>query len=96
MVLGDYYARHPMWQDTEINNHGILLEIFLATTQSLSIVSPEVPTFLSVNGNYVIDLVLLSSKMKAKLKRDYIEDRMKPELPGETHTSIERSRPTQT
>ena len=74
MVLGDCNAKHTMWQFTKINKHRSLLDTFLTSTQSFSIVSPDVPTFSSFNGNSVIDLVLLFPKMKEKLKRHYIDD----------------------
>ena len=34
LVLGDYNARHTMWQDNKINKHGEILEDYVTSTQS--------------------------------------------------------------
>ena len=54
-----------------INDNVNLVDIFLASTQNLSVRSPDVPTFLSVKGHSVIDLLLLfksQSKTDASLQ----------------------------
>ena len=53
-----------MWHGTEINNHGNLLDNFISSTRSLSRVRPDMPTFLSVSGDSVIDLVYSLQKWK--------------------------------
>ena len=73
MALGDYNGRQAMWQDTRIINHGNLRDNFLATTEEFSTVNLNESKFLSVNGNSVIEMVLLSSKVKTKLMRHYID-----------------------
>ena len=46
----------------------------MAATESLSLVTPDMPIFLSFDGNSVIDLGLKSSKVKAKIMRHYVDD----------------------
>ena len=38
--------------------------------------SPDVPTFLSIDGHSIFDLILVSLKVEAALMRQYIDDEM--------------------
>ena len=74
LVLGDYNARHTMWQDNKINKHGEILEDYVTSTQDICVAGPGVPTFLSVQGNSVIDLALISPNFEAKVTRRFTDD----------------------
>ena len=73
MVLSDYNARHRLCQYNEDSNHRNPPYNFLASTQSILVVTPDIPTFLQVNANSAIDLVFFPSKLKVKLIRQYLD-----------------------
>ena len=63
-----------MWQDNKINKHGEILEDCVTSTQDICVAGPGVPTFLSVQGNNVIDLALLSPNFEATITRHFTDD----------------------
>ena len=60
IVLGDYNARHQMWGDTTENSYGKQLATELKF-QDYTIISSAEPTFLSDNGNSLIDFMITST-----------------------------------
>ena len=74
LVFGDYNAIHNMWQDNKINKDWEILEDYVTSTQDICVAGPGVPTFLSVQGNSVIDLALISSNFEAKITRRSTDD----------------------
>ena len=73
-VFGDYNARHTTWQDNKNNKHDEILEDYVTSTQDICVAGPGVPTFLSVQGNSVIDLALISQNFEAKITRRFTDD----------------------
>ena len=62
ILMGDMNARHVLWNDTQINNYGKIIESKIDWTE-FGIHSPQSPTFLADNGNSLIDLVITSTKV---------------------------------
>ena len=60
ITFGDFNARHQMWGDTTDNSYGKQLVNNLSF-QDYTIMSSTEPTFLSDNGNSLIDFVKTST-----------------------------------
>ena len=74
LVLGDYNARHTMWQENKINKHGEILEDYVTSTQDICVAGPGASIYLSVQGNSVTDLALKSANFEAKITRRFTDD----------------------
>ena len=59
--MGDLNARHEYWGGSTDNLHG--LELYNHLPNELSIVNYGDSTFLSSNGNSIIDLIIVSGKL---------------------------------
>ena len=71
LILGDFNARHPAWSDHSTNKHGLML-FNLLQDRDLNISHPNGPTFVSVNGQSVIDLCICSTKILRSLSTVYV------------------------
>ena len=65
-----------MCQDNKINKHVHILEYYVTSTQDICVAGTGVPTFLSVKGNSVIDLTLISPTFEAKITRSFTDDEL--------------------
>ena len=66
LVIGDFNARHFLWNDSVCNRYGNILINQLDFTKYF-IKSSDKPTFLASNGSSYIDLCLVSNKLKEHL-----------------------------
>ena len=66
LVCGDFNSRHTLWNDSTVNKKG---KEFLASFkfEDFSIINPDTPTFLCVDGHSTIDLCLVSSNLTEKI-----------------------------
>lgn len=62
IVMGDFNARHHIWNDTTINNYGKHLEQNLDWTR-FCIKAPSCSTFLAKNGGSLIDFFITSTAL---------------------------------
>ena len=72
LILGDFNARHPAWSDHSMNKHGLML-FNLLQGRDLNISHPNGPTFVSVNGQSVIDQCICSTKILRSLSTVYVD-----------------------
>ena len=63
IIFGDWNSRHPLWGDKVENNYGRLLADY-CDDNSLSIMSPHQPTFVSASnkGSSIIDFCITEQK----------------------------------
>ena len=67
IAMGDYNARHTLWGDRVIDDHGRKLAEKI-NYSSFSILTSPTPTFLCAGGSSFIDLVVASNNIVGKLK----------------------------
>ena len=73
LLLGDFNGRHYSWGDREINKNGRELVNKLDPSK-LTIHSPGSPSFLCINGNSMIDLVITSNNISDAISRPHTDD----------------------
>ena len=62
ITMGDFNARHFIWNDTAINDYGKQVEQNLDWSK-YGIHAPSCPTFLARNGNSLIDYYVTSTRL---------------------------------
>ena len=72
LILRVFNERHPAWSDHSMNKHGLML-FNLLQDRDLNISHPNGPTFVSVNGQSVIDLCTCSTKILRSLSTVYVD-----------------------
>ena len=66
LLVGDMNARHSMWGDKITNEQErVLMEASHASCGNLDVLNHGQPTFISVNENSIINLYVVSEKLKA-------------------------------
>ena len=66
LLAGDMNARHSMWGNKITNDLGrILVDALHDSCRNLDVLNHGQPIFVSVNGNSIIDLYVISEKLKA-------------------------------
>ena len=68
ILMGDFNARHYAWEDKRINNNGKELMGQLDPV-SLTIHAPSSPSYLCINGDSIIDLVITSNNIADNMSR---------------------------
>ena len=67
ILMGDFNARHQLWNDTCINSYGKYIESNLDWTK-FCVHDPGRPTFLAKNGNSLIDFIISTTTLDPYLR----------------------------
>lgn len=62
ILMGDFNARHFIWNDTKVNHYGRLIESGIDWT-TFGVLAPSCPTFLATNGSSLIDFFITSNNL---------------------------------
>ena len=73
ILMGDFNARHYAWEDKVINNNGKEL-IGQLDPGSFTIHAPSRPSFLCINGDSIIDLVITSNNISDSMSTCKTDD----------------------
>ena len=73
ILMGDFNGRHFAWGDKEVNKNGLAL-IKEIDPSKLTVHPPSSPSFLCINGNSVIDLLITSNNISDSLSTCYTDN----------------------
>ena len=87
---GDFNSRHTFWKDREVDKNGKrLLEAL--KFEKFSIINPDTPSFLCVDGSSFIDLFIISNNLLDKVKSINTDDEvhLNSGAPNRGHVPVE-------
>ena len=72
LLMGDFNARHYSWGDREVNKNGLELVTKLDPTK-VTMHPPSSPSFLCINGNSTIDLIIASNNISDAISNPHTD-----------------------